>query len=847
MGTDPPLVDVAIIIEDTALGGAHMQDLRTNYIQPTLEHFNGGAASDLDFSSIDCSSSFSLIPFHASDCLPKPSAKVIGPFTSIKRVLNVFDKLEFTGGMGESYSSGHEGIASALQAFEDVKNMRRNPDLAVTQHLVFISNSPTYDIPVLENYKYNGMVLDQLANIVKENNITLSVISQRKIPFLYKLFEKCGGDLKQAQEKNYAKDPRHLVLLRGYSLQERPLTPKPPNPSTSPNIPNVASVPGYPVDPRSKTPNQPLQVSSSQPEIKQETNPVQQPNINMTRPIVQPNMMGGQVGQMPQNRMGQVPNAGLQGAIPQPQTQFAGMRQPGPQSLIRPGGQQQPQQQQPGVMPRVPVPGGPTQTGTELLRNRLNDKIANRVPQQPQQLPGQQPVMQNTTLKTLLGTGVQPNSTMPNLVTQLNRPLPAPMQQQISGQQQQPGMPMQTGMPMGGPQQGAREREVIWKGELEWQEKVKDGPADQKISHSVNCTVSTSKENGVPEVKPDNWPAKLIMQLIPKSLVQTIGGQYFRNSKSVLFHPNECESLDALTKVMGTGFAGCVHFTGVQACDIKVLILLYSNDKKAYLGFIPNDQASFVDRIRTVIQQQKTGQQVRAQGQMGGPQMGGPGQQMGSQQMGVGQQMGGQQQMGMGGGQMAMGMQQGQVVTQGQMMGQQGQMMGQGQMRMAQPGISGQQQSMMGQQQQQQQPGMMMGQGNSVMISQGQNMPNMSVGAQSMGQPGQPGMVMQAGGQTMMMNSNMGQQVRMQSQVMRGPGQQMELQYVRMGGQPQPGQRMMGAGPGGMGNPGLRQILQQQPGIMSQPPNVQGNMMQMQQRMGGPPGMNPTGMAGMSE
>jgi hypothetical protein len=63
-------------------------------------------------------------------------------------------------------------------------------------------------------------------------------------------------------------------------------------------------------------------------------------------------------------------------------------------------------------------------------------------------------------------------------------------------------------------------------------------------------------------VKPDNWPAKLIMQLIPKTLVQTIGGQYFRNSKSVLFHPTECESLDALTKVMGTGFAGCVHFTG---------------------------------------------------------------------------------------------------------------------------------------------------------------------------------------------------------------------------------------------------------------------------------------------
>ena len=53
-----------------------------------------------------------------------------------------------------------------------------------------------------------------------------------------------------------------------------------------------------------------------------------------------------------------------------------------------------------------------------------------------------------------------------------------------------------------------------------------------------------------------NWPAKLIMQLIPKTLVQTIGGQYFRNSKSVLFHPSKCDSLDSLTNVMVIGVAG---------------------------------------------------------------------------------------------------------------------------------------------------------------------------------------------------------------------------------------------------------------------------------------------------
>lgn len=65
--------------------------------------------------------------------------------------------------------------------------------------------------------------------------------------------------------------------------------------------------------------------------------------------------------------------------------------------------------------------------------------------------------------------------------------------------------------------------------------------------------------------------------------------------------------------------AGCVHFTSVpspSACDIKVLILLYTSEKRAYLGFIPNDQAAFVDRLRKVIQQQKSNQQLVRQGQV---------------------------------------------------------------------------------------------------------------------------------------------------------------------------------------------------------------------------------------
>lgn len=38
---------------------------------------------------------------------------------------------------------------------------------------------------------------------------------------------------------------------------------------------------------------------------------------------------------------------------------------------------------------------------------------------------------------------------------------------------------------------------------------------------------------------------------------------------------------------------------------MKVLILLYTPDKRVYIGFIPNDQASFVERLRKQIQARK--------------------------------------------------------------------------------------------------------------------------------------------------------------------------------------------------------------------------------------------------
>ena len=54
------------------------------------------------------------------------------------------------------------------------------------------------------------------------------------------------------------------------------------------------------------------------------------------------------------------------------------------------------------------------------------------------------------------------------------------------------------------------------------------------------------------------------MQLIPKTLISNFGGAHFRNARSVMFHPQECEALEALAKVMSTGYVSS-HYLAHKA------------------------------------------------------------------------------------------------------------------------------------------------------------------------------------------------------------------------------------------------------------------------------------------
>ncbi|XP_042330451.1 mediator of RNA polymerase II transcription subunit 25 isoform X5 [Sceloporus undulatus] len=235
---------------------------------------------------------------------------------------------------------------------------------------------------------------------------------------------------------------------------------------------------------------------------------------------------------------------------------------------------------------------------------------AGSVPALPQKLPATSPSSLVSTVTTGSGLLVQPPvqappqsgaSTMPSGVPPSSMAVTQPAQPQI-----------------GATQQSVTNKVMAWSGVLEWQEKPKPASVDSntKLTRSLPCQVYVNQGENL---KAEQWPQKLIMQLIPQQLLTTLG-HLFRNSRMVQFHftNKDLESLKGLYRIMGNGFqAGCVHFPHTTPCEVRVLMLLYSSKKKIFMGLIPYDQSGFVNGIRQVITNHK---QVQQQKQMGGSQ-----------------------------------------------------------------------------------------------------------------------------------------------------------------------------------------------------------------------------------
>ncbi len=224
--------------------GAYFKELKANYLHPALLHFNGGPLIESDFSGDYGGPLYSLVIYNTVDCYPSPAVSCISPTSNAWQLNAWMDQIQFIGGGGESGSLVAEGLGSAMQIFDDLKSRRHSSLANCTCQCILVCNSPPFSLPSMESGNYNGYSSEELVCLMSERNIKLSIVSPRKLAVLYTLYDKACGEL-QKTIKEYASDPRHLVLLSGFELTER----SPGSDFTSPSHLQTAAVPGVPPTP----------------------------------------------------------------------------------------------------------------------------------------------------------------------------------------------------------------------------------------------------------------------------------------------------------------------------------------------------------------------------------------------------------------------------------------------------------------------------------------------------------------------------------------------------------------------------------------------------------------------
>lgn len=416
---------------------------------------------------------------------------------------------------------------------------------------VLLCNSPPYLLPAVESVSYTGCTADNLVKIIRDKGIHFSVVAPRKLPALRSLFERAS--------------PVGGVVEPHPDYSQDPFHMVLVRGISLPVSSGGGPGPLKPVLPPQALPvSQPLGGASQPPPPMSATHPYQNP-APMTAAQVAAQMA-------------------VEAANNQ-KSRFPGMVNQGPPFTSQ---------------PTIPSVGGVKHNQPSIATVTTSTQ-----PMMPQQQ-------------------VAPNQSVPPSVQQVsNQQAQAPPQQQPTvnqptGPSAQPNMPGVSGPPGNtnpiGQQQSVANKIVAWTGVLEWQEKPKASSMDSttKLTRSLPCQVHVNQGENL---NTDQWPQKLIMQLIPQQLLTTLG-HLFRNSRMVqfLFTNKDMESLKGLYRIMANGFAGCVHFPHTTSpCEVRVLMLLYSSKKRIFMGLIPNDQSGFVNGIRQVITNHKQVQQHRAQ------------------------------------------------------------------------------------------------------------------------------------------------------------------------------------------------------------------------------------------
>ncbi|PVD34132.1 hypothetical protein C0Q70_05395 [Pomacea canaliculata] len=607
---DPsPVYDVVFVVEKTANLVPYFDLLMKSYVQPTLEYFNNGPPDPTDYGHDYSCTLYCVVTFNAGDIAPEPAATCTSPTTSIHELITYLQSLELVGGAGQGSSHIAEGLSTALQVFDNIKTIRYT-GVTTQRHCILVCNSPPYHMGAEESNDYRGFNSEQLASMLGKRGIHFSIISPRKIPVLQKMFDAAGagqGTYTAHPQKDYTTDPRHMVLLHGYQLQEQSHSQKGEEDKQSEVKLTGHSVhsPASSLAPPDAQFKVPSTVISSQPSIHQNT--------------VSPSMMPPNI----QAQFNQV-NASIIHPSQHPSKQPQGIS-PQISSLLA---QQQPQQGVPqlseaqaaavraSMMPKGDITNQPYMSNPcYKLQHQQQMSVGTSLPMstQPVGMSMSQQPFQTMTNMTMRPPGPQ-QAVNPNFPSGMAVSSGASSVSVVSNVG--PGGTVVTTDARQSLPPPMRDRKIVWTGALEYHEKTKTAQ-QQRITWLLTCRISIATNE--PDLSTVNWPEKLSLQLLPQNMLSELQA-LCRNSRQVAFHfsNTDQDALRNLHKLMGTGFAGCVHFPPQSASETRIILLLFSAKKRAFIGLIPNDQSAFVQGIKTVLTQHKQRQNMpQGQGAVG--------------------------------------------------------------------------------------------------------------------------------------------------------------------------------------------------------------------------------------
>lgn len=89
------VADVVFVIENTAINGAYLNELKSNYILPTLEYFTQGPIDEREYLISERNATlYGIVLYQTAASLLEPMCTTLGPYTSPQKVKDIIFRVK---------------------------------------------------------------------------------------------------------------------------------------------------------------------------------------------------------------------------------------------------------------------------------------------------------------------------------------------------------------------------------------------------------------------------------------------------------------------------------------------------------------------------------------------------------------------------------------------------------------------------------------------------------------------------------------------------------------------------------------------------------------------------------